>query len=153
MWHSFLQPSSVTAEIMKIQEHHFIIMILIRRNTALHSTSGVAGPAQRPGIHEVHPAAVPRAQPRCSSQRWRGRGCSYGHSCGSRCGSRTVWSPYLLPETRADSQGWMWWVERTQPPFQEVSRRWASSSSRWSMTLESTTGPRIVIGVVMCSNV
>ena len=27
-------------------------------HTALHSTSRVAGPAQRPGIHEVHWAAV-----------------------------------------------------------------------------------------------
>ena len=30
-----------------------------RPHTALHSTSRVAGPAQRPGINEVHGAAVP----------------------------------------------------------------------------------------------
>ena len=38
-----------------------------RSHTALYSTSGVAGPAQRPGIHEVHWAAVPSPAARVSA--------------------------------------------------------------------------------------
>ena len=38
-----------------------------RSHNALHSTSGVAGSAKRPGIHEVHRAAVSNPSARVSA--------------------------------------------------------------------------------------